>query len=102
MNTDLAYIQELRRREWKGEPLSDQEQADLSAFYARMNAEEEALLAPAFERWEQERIEREEKLRRLEAIRDQMQASLNALQDLRRQIETLKAEEESLLASVKT
>ena len=44
--TEQAQIEALRRREDAGETLSLPEAAQLAAFYAQVEAEEEAQLAP--------------------------------------------------------
>lgn len=95
--TEQAQIEALRRREDAGEALSLPEAAQLAAFYAQVEAAEEARLAP---RREAEREKRRRYLAELEAILTQKRESLQRLELLVREIETLDQKESRLRATV--
>lgn len=90
-------IEALRAREEAGEPLSAGEQALLAAFYARVEAEEEARLAP---RRVHAQTERAQQIAHLDALLQHKRDALLKLESLVREIEALRAEEARLRAAV--
>ena len=90
-------IEALRAREEAGDSLSVGEQALLTAFYARVEAEEEARLGP---HRVQARTERAQQFAHLEALLQHKRETLQKLESLVREIEALREEETRLRAAV--
>ena len=99
--TQRAQIEALREREEQGAALTPAEQAQLAAFYAQIEAEEEARLAPQRAVRQAEKAERAAYLAGLETVLVQKRDSLQRLEMLVREIETLQQEETRLRAAVR-
>jgi hypothetical protein len=98
--TEREHLSELQTRDARGLPLTDDERAQLDAFYRRLDEEEAAVLAPAMERHRKERAEIAAKTRELEAIRDQLLVSYDQLKSLIGEIQALQQRADELVASV--
>ena len=81
--TQQAQIEALREREESGEALSPSEQAALLAFYAQVEADEEARLAPQRAQREREKAERVKYIAELEVVLAQKRDSLQRLETAR-------------------
>ena len=99
--TQRAQIEALREREEQGAALTPTEQAQLAAFYAQIEAEEEVRLAPQRAVRQAEKAERAAYLVGLERLLVQKRDSLQRLEILVREIETLQQEETRLRAAVR-
>jgi hypothetical protein len=98
--SEKESIEVLREREEQGAALTPAEQAQLAAFYAQIEAEEEAQLAPQRARRAAERAQRAQYLAGLETILVQKRDSLQRLERLVREIEALQQEETRLRTAV--
>jgi hypothetical protein len=102
MITDAdAEIEELRRREFAGEPLTAAEQAQLADYYRQLEETEMRYLAPAIERLETRQQRQEEAIARLEVLRDEKIKQLAQIRSLIQKIEAIETEEKQLLAATK-
>ena len=97
---ERAQIEALREREELGEALMPAEQAQLDAFYAQVEADEQARFASQRTLRETETAERARYLVGLETVLMQKRDSLQRLEMLVREIEALQQEEARLRAAV--
>jgi hypothetical protein len=100
--TEQTQIEALRGREESGEELTPTEQAQLAAFYTRVEADEETRLAPQRTLREAEKAERSAHLAGLETVLVQKRDSLQRLEMLVREIEALQQEETRLRSAVRS
>jgi hypothetical protein len=96
---EREYIEALREREQRGEPLDAAEQAQLTAFYQRLEPAEASYLAPATERLHQQVRAQKERIQRLVTLREEKRFRLARIQSLVREMQALEAEENQLLAA---
>jgi hypothetical protein len=94
-------IEMLRERERRGEPMDAVQQAQLVAFYQRIEATEAGYLSSATEHLRQKVQEQEERIRRLETLRTEKQLRLSRIQSLVREMQAIEAEEIQLLSAAK-
>lgn len=89
----------LHTRSAVGEILTPLEQERLAAYYATMEVEEEARLAPGFERMKQEHADQAKHLRELSALVAREEQYLERLRELRAERQVLNSERQRLLAA---